>query len=328
MAMRPHMAADVPERFCRANILLAKEDRLIYRPAVLATVACHYVRASAGLDTWSDLCWLAMPAGRAADEEPWEANPWADALHVSAETLQLTSEPEPGVPFEELPSAMLAAKNYKRWQTRLKDYVYRHQRMRLFTCPELKTVSAPGEDEYAARLSLEQRMREARDAQREKLQAKYAAMVHSLEAKIVAAQERVSREGGQFYESALNLGQTVLGMLIGNKRARTSATVRGLGKAARQRSESQSAQESLRSLQDERQRLIHAAEADIEALSSRFNVHALTLMPLEVPCRKADLRIDLLALVWIPWAVGPDGQARMPLVQLPPRSTAETNRIA
>ena len=126
----------------------------------------------------------------------------------------------------------------------------------------------------------------------------------------------MQREGGQFYESAVDIGQTVLGILLGNKRtraARSSATVRRIGKAARERSESQSAQEALKSLMAQRQRLLDDSETELQQLKERFSIESLTLYPLEVPCRKSDTRIDLLALVWIPWAIDASGRG-MPLV--------------
>ncbi|MGN6546870.1 MAG: ATP-binding protein [Aureliella sp.] len=320
LSVRPHLAAEIPERFCRATLEVPAGARLAYRPALLGAVACHFVRASAALDQWTDGSWLALPGELSGElaggEEPWDENPWGEALRLTDSELELASEPEPSFQFAPLPDPLSVAKNYTRWQKQLKDHVYRHERMRLFVCPELKAVSQPGQDELAARLALEQKLREARDAQKEKLQAKYADKVQALEGKIALAQQRVDREGAQFYKSALDIGQTVLGMLIGNKRSRASSTVRGLGRAAVQRSQSQSAQELLQSLQQERTELIHQAEADIEAIGNRFDIHAITLEPLDISCRKADLRIDLLAVAWIPWAIDEASGRDIPLIDL------------
>jgi hypothetical protein len=313
-AGRPLVPPGIEERFARPARGLRIDGACVYRPALLGTAACHYVRAAADVDVWTDTSWLVLDGAQAVDELPWTA-----AIKLAPDRLELDTEPDSAVAFDDLPTPFLVARNYKRWQTQLKDYLYRHQPLRLFQCPELKSFSRPGLDELDARLGFEQSLREARDAAKEKLQAKVATALRSLDAKIQTAQQRVEREGGQFYESALDLGQTVLGMLLGNRRSRvakTSATVRGLGKAARQRGQSQTAQEALESLLAERAQLIEDAEKELQALKDRYSLHAIELAPLDVPCRKSDTRVDLVALVWLPWSVGSDSQAR-PLLELP-----------
>lgn len=311
-AGRPILASDVPERFIVPLKSAGAKSRLVYRPGLLGNASCHYVRASADVDVWVDMSMLASCDG-AIDEAPWE-----QAKKLVPKELEFEKEPTEGFEFAELPDALLAGRNYKSWQNQLKDFLYRHEPMRLFECVELKTISKPGQEEFDARMALDQKMREARDAEKEKLQDKYATLLRSLESKIQTAQQRAEREGAQFYEAALNIGSTVLGMLVGNKRSRvskTAATVRGLGRAAQQRSQTQSAKEVLEELMAERQQLIDESEEEVQALKDRFSIQALTMTPLEIPCRKGDIRIDLVSLVWIPWAIDTHGAAT-PLVKL------------
>lgn len=188
--------------------------------------------------------------------------------------------------------------------------------MRVFECAELKTFTPPNQDEIDARLSLEQKMREVRDAEKEKLRDKYDGIVKNLEAKIMTAQQKVEKEGSQFMGSAIDIiGGTVLGMLLGNKRSRSTSTVRGLGKAAAQRTASQNAEEVLERLMAERAEVLEKAEAEIEELKNRFSVHGVTLTPVDIPCRKADTRVDLVTLVWVPYALDANGRSQ-PLIAI------------
>ncbi len=92
----------------------------------------------------------------------------------------------------------------------------------------MKCFSQPNQDEIDARLGLEQKMREVRDSEKDKLRDKYDAIVKGLETKILAAQQKVEKEGSQLMGSAIDIiGGTVLGMLLGNKRSRATTTVRG-----------------------------------------------------------------------------------------------------
>ncbi len=60
----------------------------------------------------------------------------------------------------------------------------------------------------------------------------------------------------------------------------------------------------------ERAEILEKAEAEIEELKNRYSVHGVTLTPVDIPCRKADTRIDLVALVWVPHAVDANGRSQ------------------
>lgn len=307
-AGRPILAADVPERFVEATRTAGNKSEIEYRPLLLGSASCHYVKASADLDAWVDSTWIAGQGGT-IDDDVWE-----NSTKLTGKAWELQKEPDANYSFADLPDALLAGRNYKRWQTELKDFIYRHEPARIFECEELKCFSQPGQDELDARLSLEHKMREVRDVEKEKLRVKYDAIVKTLEGKILTAQQKAEKEGSQFLGSAIDiLGGTVLGMLLGNKRSRSTSTVRGLGKAAAQRTASQNAKEVLERLMAERAEVLEKAEAEIEELKNRYSVQGMTLTPVDIPCRKADTRVDLVALVWVPYAVDANGRAQ-PLV--------------
>ncbi len=307
---RPIVAADVVERFVVPTRTPGTKSTLIYRPMLLGNASCHYVKASADVDCWIDTSWVACQDGN-VDDDIWES-----AVKLTSRPWELSKEPEDGYGFAELPDALLSGRNTKRWQTQLKDFLYRHEPVRVFECAELKAFSQPNQDEIDARLGLEQKMREIRDAEKDKLRSKYDQMIRALETKILAAQQKVEKEGSQLMGSAIDIiGGTVLGMLLGNKRSRATTTVRGLGKAAAQRTASQNAKEVLDRLMAERAEILEKAEAEIEALKNRFSVHGLTLNPIDIPCRKADTRVDLIALAWVPFAQDLNGRAQ-PLVAI------------
>ncbi len=68
-------------------------------------------------------------------------------------------------------------------------------------------------------------------------------------------------------------------------------------------------------LQREKYELVEQCERDIAELQAQFSVHNLTLEPLGIPCREADTRVKLLALLWIPCELDSKGIQR-PLVEL------------
>ena len=186
---------------------------------------------------------------------------------------------------------------------------------------ELKATSKPGQNERDARASWSQAVREHRDAEKEELLAKYAAKQDSLEQKILAAKRRLERETAQYNQekwgTLLNFGQTLLGALMGNKiSSRSVTTGRSLGRAAQQRGDVVHADEVLEQLAAEKQELERESDREIHELGERFRVESLTLEPLDIPCRKGDIQVNMLAILWVPWELGGDGLAT-PLVDFP-----------
>lgn len=317
---RPILPNGVDERFWIPEARPRQNTKLIYGPAILAQTACHFVRASSKIDCWEDINLLATCERGVPDDL------WQKAKKLPPNKIELSQTPEDDYAFGELPPELINAKQYKTWAKDLADHLYRNAPMNLFYCKELDQTSAPGESEMDARIGWTQKVREMRDEAKAKLSDKYAKLLATLENKIRTAQQRVDREKADYdnekWNTALSFGTSILGALLGNKIAsrtnvsRTSTAARSLGKAAQERSDMQAASSVLESLMAEKYDLNAAFEKEAQELSDKFSVEGLTLEPLEIPCRKGDIKVDLLCLLWIPYEVDSRGMAS-PLVQLP-----------
>lgn len=320
---RPILPNGVDERFWIPESRPRPNTKLIYGPAILAQSACHFVRASGKIDCWEDIS-LLTTCERGVPDDLWQK-----ARKLPPNKIELSQQPEEEYSFGELPSELINAKQYKTWSKDLADHLYRNMPMKLFYCKELDETSAAGESEMDARISWTQKVREMRDDAKAKLSDKYSKLVAALDSKIRAAQQRVDREKADYdnekWNSVLNFGTSVLGAILGNKIAsrtnvsRTSTAARSLGKAVQERSDMQAASAVLDQLISEKYDLNAAFEKEAQDLSDKFSVEGLTLEPVEVPCRKGDIKVDLLCLLWIPYEVDSRGIAN-PLVQLPDKS--------
>lgn len=312
---RPIVPNDVEERFWIPARIPAESNRLLYRPALLANVSCHYVRASADLDDWFDKTLLYNVKGKLANDV------WKHAVELKPGSLELSQQPEDGYAFADVPAEMLNDKEYKQWDKALRDHLYRRTPMTIYECKELKAFSKPGQDELDARMGWTQEVRERRDEEKEELQTKYSKKVKALETKIRSAQQKLEREKAQYdqskWSSIMSIGQTVLGAVLGNKISSRSATAgRSMGRTAQERTDVSHAQETLFDLEMEKRELEEECEREVRELQDKFSIESLTLEPIQIRCRKGDLKVHLLALVWIPWQVDASGIAS-PLVQLP-----------
>ncbi len=114
-------------------------------------------------------------------------------------------------------------------------------------------------------------------------------------------------------------GTSIFGALFGNKvSTRTRATkaasaVKNIGKATAASGDLARAEQTLDELVSMQQALELELENDIEQLASQFAPQNLEIEQIEIPLRKADTKIGLVALGWIPWQMSQDGRST-PLV--------------
>ncbi len=317
---RPILPSGVDERFWIPESRPRQHTKLIYGPAILAQSACHFVRASGKIDCWEDISLLSTCERGVPDDL------WQKARKLPPNKIELSQQPEEECTFGELPTELINARQYKTWAKDLADHLYRNLPMKVFYCKVLDETSGLGESEMDARIGWMQKVRELREDAKAKLSDKYTKLLAALENKIRTAQQRVDREKADYdnvkWNTALSFGTSILGALLGNKIAsrtnvsRTSTAARNLGKAAQERSDVRAAATVLDELMAEKYDLNAAFEREVQDLSDKFSIEGLTLEPLEIPCRKGDIKVDLLCLLWIPYEVDNRGIANA-LVQLP-----------
>jgi hypothetical protein len=131
------------------------------------------------------------------------------------------------------------------------------------------------------------------------------------------AEEKREREKSQLsqqrMQTAVNVGTSILGALLGRK-AISATNVGRVGSAARSASrwgqESQDvarAEESIEVLQQRLEETKRAVDAEVAKLESTLDASTISLRAMEVPARKSDIAVGEVALVWTPWRNAADG---------------------
>ena len=309
---RPTIPTAIAERFLRVMHPVVGEERLVYRPALGATATLHYANVKARVDEWQDVTVLAPLAASAA-------SPWKTAVECETSALLFDSEPADGATFSPLPAKAANAKSYVKWQKMLASHLYRERPLRLWRCRKPALVSRPGEPEGDFKVNLRAAVREERDLAVEKLRQRYAPKLARLQERIGAADQRVEVEQSQYSQkrtqTAISIGATLVGALFGRKLGslgnvgRATTAMRGAGRAAREQGDIGRAKEKAGVLRAKLKELERKFEDDIEALEAAIDVDELDTTEMRVACRKTDLDIQPLMVVWTPWRVGPDGIA-------------------
>jgi hypothetical protein len=149
------------------------------------------------------------------------------------------------------------------------------------------------------------------------LRKRWQAKLLQLQDQLRRAQERREREKSQLsqqkMQTAVSIGTSILGALLGRK-AMSATNVGRVGSAARSASrigresgDVARAEEGIEVLQQRLADTQREVDAEVARLESTLDAVSIALRAVEVPARKSDIAVGEVALVWAPWRKGADG---------------------
>jgi hypothetical protein len=271
-----------------------------YVPALYGIASLRFDDSRAGLNVTERVERLVFPI------------PQTDASWSSARAVELgargvaTAPPKTGA-YEALPESVAASGAAARLRKELADRLVRSSTRRLWFAADARLYSRHDEDRAAfeARLARERAAR--RDAEVAKLQSKYAAKLAALKRKLDKEEADAVAAGaaydGRKREELASGAESVVGFFFGRKasRAVSQASARrrmteaaGI-KAEREKGEAAAARTDLDSLSAQLQ-------AEVAGIDARHGGEGSAIQELDVPLEKDDVRVEILAILWIPVA--------------------------
>lgn len=140
-----------------------------------------------------------------------------------------------------------------------------------------------------------------------------------MQTRLLAAQQRLEREKQEAQskkiEGYFQVGSSLFGALFGRKlSSRTNVTkaasaVKSIGRATAQQGDVMRAEETLEELSAAKDALEADAKSAIDEVVTQYAPENLILESVEIPIRKGDTKIKLLAIAWVPWQVDENGIA-------------------
>lgn len=306
----------IPQRFMEPSRPVQAGERLVYRPGLLASLQMHYAKATLGVDLWQGrfLWW---------DTQASDGPEWDSGKELSGSSLRLFEQAPSGATLAEVPASLVHEKKFASYAKAIKEYAYRALPLVVLRHADTKQVSKPGESESEFRVRLTSSLNEQRDLAIEKLKKGYATKWAALDEKVKRAQAKIEEERSQFtsksLESAVSIGTSLLGAMFGRKKVsvtnvtRAGTALKSVGRAAGERTDIKQAEETLEDLQTQQAQLEQSFKDECAAIETKMSPTQIVLESVEVPGRKTDVSIELLALVWAPYAVDNAGIAT-PLV--------------
>ena len=299
---RPVLSDEIPEHFMPVRAERPADAALIYEPMLLGVATVRVADTKRGIDTTEELSVL-VPITDEAIAVDWERGE-----PVAMAAADLESGPKEPAQFAELPSPATKPKNYQRWSRELAAWLFRSQKIELYKLG--KDLSRSGEAERDFRARLQQAARERRDLAVERLRTKYAAQIAALDEKARRAEQAVVRESEQATQSqvqvAVSLGATILGALLGRKAVSTSTvgrattTVRGAGRAMKERQDIDRAQANLEAVRQQKADLESRLTAEVDKLGASLDPLSAELETISIKPTKQNIAVRLVALVWTP----------------------------
>ena len=286
-------------------------DGVVYRPSVLGMAQVGFSDRKYGIYHSEDKLVMTPVT---ADVFPVN---WDQAEALPLELADFDSEGAGGTAYAELPEAALDSKNFTSWKKDLADWTYRTRRLTLWQDPVAGIASQPGEDEEAFRQRLQQKAREVRDEETEKLRRKYEVKIKSLEEKIRKAEQAVEREKDQAkqqkVQTAISFGATILSAFLGRKAVsasslgRATTAVRGASRAMKESGDINRSKETVEAYQAQLKELEDAFQAEADKLTERLDPMNLHLKELVLQPYKKDILVKDLVFAWMPYRQDSNG---------------------
>ncbi len=299
---RPVLPPEVVQKFLAPR---GRAEDLMYFPHVCVAAKIRFRDTKSGIDEIVDKVYLTPVKD---DNTPVE---WHEGEVVDLHPDELEGSPEEGVGYAELAGAATRARSYPAWQKDLVNHVYATEALEVFCISALKAYSHAGESEsdFRARISLE--LHEERDAEIEKIRAKFQTRYDSLAERLRKAEAARQVQEQQQSSQVLNTGISILGGVLGAMFGRGSGLSRtNVGKAAtaaRQASrvlkEKQDVQRAAETVEAVKA-TIEALDADVEkavaVVTARLDSGNAKCETIRIQPRKLDITPGFIALVWAP----------------------------
>ncbi|MCI0332072.1 MAG: DUF87 domain-containing protein [Planctomycetes bacterium] len=303
---RPVLPAGIHEAFATIRERVPDGYELEYRPALAGKGKVHFVRKGEGVDVWRE-CFLLQSVQDTPPDDVWKG---ATALQ---QELTTESQPDDRGRFADLPSEMSREKSYAVFGRHLREHLYREETLKLFTSSSLNQTSKADEKDEEFRDRLTPLLETKRNAEREKLEKAHAAKLADAEDKIRRAKARLSTQRWQFLARIGSMlwviVDTIMSALGRGLPGRRRSLDPAFRSAATERGQQSNAQIALESALQHKQRLEEQHLEQLKVLEASHNPANVQIESLELKPQKADIEVDKVSLVWLPWRIDSTGAA-------------------
>lgn len=305
----PILPPDVPQYVLPIKGTIGANSKLIYAPCIIAVSQVRFVDTKTKLDHAVSRTWL-LPVR----EDPVFIM-MDDGTEEKIKVTDLESKPATPADFINPPQWVFQPKNYKAWAKKFQDWVVLKEKHFVLTCPAFKLSSLKDETERDFRIRVAQKAKEERDAEIDKLRAKYQEKLSTLENKIRLAEQAVDREQEQLkaqdMQTAISVGATVLGAFLGGGRrrmnsgtlGRATTAARAANRSASSRADVERANENLEALNQKMADIEQQFQSEVSAIQAEIDKAAQNVEVVNIAPKKTNVSVDVFSFAWAPYQI-------------------------
>jgi hypothetical protein len=279
--------------------------QITYVPVIAGAARVSFSDAKLGIDVSRDVLFAA----------PIEDGPiavdWQQASEVPTSPAQLAHEPAGPATYAEVPSAAQQQRNYEAWEKSFSQWLSQTQRLELLRHKETKLTSRAEETERDFRARVQDARREARDAEKEAIQKKFASKRETLATRLRRAEEAVQREqqqaSQQKTQTMLSMGAAAIGALFGRKTfsagtlGRATTAARGVGRSMKEVEDVQRAQQSVAREKEQLDEFDTELQDALQEVVARFDAN-VELERVSLSPKRGQVQVLFVGLGWQPTA--------------------------
>jgi hypothetical protein len=298
----PILPPGIEQFFVPVRTRTAAGQPIPYAPCLYASASIRYADAKRSIDVTREVTRL-VPFGAGAVAVDWDS---AEEAGVPAADLE--TAPYAPAAFGSLPAAASKAASYQAWLKDFSRWLYQTQELTLMQDPATGLTSNPDESEADFRARAQHKIRENRDAQVEQLRKKYAAATAALTDKLRRAEDAVKREesqaSGQYLQTVVSIGTTVIGALFGRKTlsaaniGKATTAARGMGRSMKEREDVQRVSGSRDELKAELANVEGQLQSEVASLEANAPSADRTFTSTALKPKKTDIAAQRVVLVW------------------------------
>ncbi len=305
LRMSPNRALSVLEEEEKQRIE-AEQTTLVYEPALIALGNAAFVDRRRGVNE-------ERPVGLLVHSNDIGAViRWEDADSVDLRASALEVAPEGEALFGTVPADLNGVRELKSYGKDFSDYLYHEQRLALLYNSVLKVYSQPSESERDFRVRMQQIARENRDAEVEKMRAKYLKVIDRLQDRIEREEQELQEDKADYdarkLEELLSGAESVASFLGIFGRRRSTAFSKAATKrrmTSRAKADIEESKEEIDRLEKEIAEVNDTIIDEADLITQEWADTLEQVGPYEVKPRRVDIKVDMVALAWLPyWEIG------------------------
>ena len=271
---------------------------LLYRPALLGLATLRFPHNKSRQTHTEEMAYLVRTLEAGGGPE------WAES-RVRLEAQELEREPAADAYFVELGSDLGSAKELRTLEKEFEDYLYYNSVMTLQYNSHVDLYSEFGETEEAYVRRLRSAAEEAHEADAQKLKTKYERELDKLEDRLEREERELEEDKIEYdsrkQEELLSGVESVIG-LFSRRRSRSLSTASRKRRMTRQaKADVDESEEVIEDLEEDIADLEEKAKDELDELAELWAERIDDVETEEVHPRRADVRIELFAVAWMPF---------------------------